>query len=216
MKTIEIDDDLYAFIAGQTKHIGESASQILRRLLMTDSVEDTSTSAEAAEPVVDTPAAEPETAPVEVKKAAPNAKASSKAKSVEADACPATNVVAAVPANADDDALLKQVNPDALKQFDKRVDQFLYILQQAYVLQPAEFAQVETIKGKNRKYFATSKEELLATGSSTNPKAIPDSGYWVVSNNNTAKKLAMLSQVLQILGYSDKVIASVTETFSAQ
>ena len=47
MKTIEIDDDLYAFIAGQTKHIGESASQILRRLLMTDSVEDTSTSAEA-------------------------------------------------------------------------------------------------------------------------------------------------------------------------
>ena len=72
MKTIEIDDDLYAFIAGQTKHIGESASQILRRLLMTDSVEDTSTSAEAAEPVVDTPAAEPETAPVEVKKAAPN------------------------------------------------------------------------------------------------------------------------------------------------
>ncbi|MCP5010328.1 MAG: replication initiation regulator SeqA, partial [Aestuariibacter sp.] len=23
MKTIEIDDDLYAFIAGQTKHIGE-------------------------------------------------------------------------------------------------------------------------------------------------------------------------------------------------
>ena len=213
MKTIEIDDDLYAFIAGQTKHIGESASQILRRLLMTDSVEDTSTSAEAAEPVVDTPAAEPETATVEVKKAAPKAKASSKAKSVEADASPA---VAAVPANADDDALLKQVNPDALKQFDKRVDQFLYILQQAYVLQPAEFAQVETIKGKNRKYFATSKEELLATGSSTNPKAIPDSGYWVVSNNNTAKKLAMLSQVLQILGYSDKVIASVTETFSAQ
>ena len=213
MKTIEIDDDLYAFIAGQTKHIGESASQILRRLLMTDSVEDTSTSAEAAEPVVDTPAAEPETATVEVKKAAPKAKASSKAKSVEADASPAG---AAVPANADDDALLKQVNPDALKQFDKRVDQFLYILQQAYVLQPAEFAQVETIKGKNRKYFATSKEELLATGSSTNPKAIPDSGYWVVSNNNTAKKLAMLSQVLQILGYSDKVIASVTETFSAQ
>jgi len=34
MKSIEIDDDLYAFIASQTKHIGESASQILRRLLL--------------------------------------------------------------------------------------------------------------------------------------------------------------------------------------
>ena len=34
MKSIEIDDDLYAFIASQTKHIGESASEILRRLLL--------------------------------------------------------------------------------------------------------------------------------------------------------------------------------------
>ena len=33
MKTIELDDDLYFFIASQTRHIGESASDILRRLL---------------------------------------------------------------------------------------------------------------------------------------------------------------------------------------
>ncbi len=33
MKTIEIDEELYHFIAGQTKHIGEDASSILRRLL---------------------------------------------------------------------------------------------------------------------------------------------------------------------------------------
>ncbi len=34
MKTIEIDDDLYQFIASQTQQIGESASDILRRLLI--------------------------------------------------------------------------------------------------------------------------------------------------------------------------------------
>ncbi len=34
MKTIQIDDDLYQFIAGRTERIGESASDILRRLLM--------------------------------------------------------------------------------------------------------------------------------------------------------------------------------------
>ncbi len=34
MKTIEVDEELYRYIAGQTKHIGESASDILRRLLM--------------------------------------------------------------------------------------------------------------------------------------------------------------------------------------
>lgn len=33
MKTIEIDDELYQYIASQTLHIGESASSILRRLL---------------------------------------------------------------------------------------------------------------------------------------------------------------------------------------
>jgi negative modulator of initiation of replication len=33
MKTIEIDEELYTFIAAQTKHIGEDASSIIRRLL---------------------------------------------------------------------------------------------------------------------------------------------------------------------------------------
>lgn len=33
MKQIEIDDDLYHFLASKTEHIGESASSILRRLL---------------------------------------------------------------------------------------------------------------------------------------------------------------------------------------
>ena len=36
MKTIEIDDELYHYIASQTQQIGESASDILRRLLMTE------------------------------------------------------------------------------------------------------------------------------------------------------------------------------------
>ena len=33
MKTIEVDDELYQYIASQTRHIGESASDILRRML---------------------------------------------------------------------------------------------------------------------------------------------------------------------------------------
>tara|TARA_Y100001956_G_scaffold57890_1_gene57095 strand:- start:5219 stop:5758 length:540 start_codon:yes stop_codon:yes gene_type:complete len=36
MKTIEVDEDLYRYIASQTQHIGESASDILRRLLNVD------------------------------------------------------------------------------------------------------------------------------------------------------------------------------------
>ncbi|XBS70951.1 replication initiation negative regulator SeqA [Acerihabitans sp. KWT182] len=33
MKTIELDEDLYRYIASHTQHIGESASDILRRML---------------------------------------------------------------------------------------------------------------------------------------------------------------------------------------
>lgn len=196
MKKIEIDDELYAYIASQTRHIGESASQILRRLLIdepgivTTVVTLSAPQEVTSEPteIVETPVSEPA---VSSEKAEP--------------AIPATPV----------GDLLSQVSKSHLAQFDKRVDQFLYILQQIFLQQPEQFAKVETIVGKNRKYFAKSKEALLKSGSSTNPKAIPDSGYWVVTNNNTAKKLAMLSQVLQILGYEDKVVKTVTETFDA-
>ncbi|NLJ91865.1 MAG: replication initiation negative regulator SeqA [Aeromonadales bacterium] len=36
MKTIEVDEALYHYIASNTRHIGESASEILRRLLQLD------------------------------------------------------------------------------------------------------------------------------------------------------------------------------------
>ena len=205
MKTIEIDDELYAFIASQTKHIGESACEILRRLLIDEpGIVTTVVTSGASIPAAP---AQAETTPEPV--AATPAKATPKAKPA-----PAPVTTASAPSVSGDD-LLQCVNKDALSQFDKRVDQFLFILQQIYLQHPGDFAKVESIVGKNRKYFASSKEELLKSGSSTNPKAIPDSGFWVVTNNNTAKKLAMLSQVLQILGYDDKVVETVSETFES-
>ncbi len=211
MKTIEIDDELYAFIASQTKHIGESACEILRRLLIDEpGIVTTVVTSGASIPAASAASAAPaqaETTPQP--DAATPVKTTAKAKPA-----PAPVSTASAPAASGDD-LLQRVNKDALSQFDKRVDQFLFILQQIYLQHPGDFAKVESIVGKNRKYFASSKEELLMSGSSTNPKAIPDSGFWVVTNNNTAKKLAMLSQVLQILGYDDKVVKTVSETFDS-
>ena len=208
MKTIEIDDELYAFIASQTKHIGESACEILRRLLIDEpGIVTTVVTSGASIPAASAAPAQAETTPEPV--AATPVKTTP-----EATPAPAPVTTASAPALSGDD-LLQCVNKDALSQFDKRVDQFLFILQQIYLQHPGDFAKVESIVGKNRKYFASSKEELLKSGSSTNPKAIPQSGFWVVTNNNTAKKLAMLSQVLQILGYDDKVVETVSETFDS-
>lgn len=185
MKIIEIDDELYAHIASQTKHIGESASQILRRLLI-------------EEPNDEKP---PQKAPdVDTVEEFP---------AVDADT--AQNEPLKVPVEGD---ILALVNAKSLKKYNSRVEQFIFILEKVYEQQPEAFAKVTSISGKNRTYFAMSKEALLKSGSSINPKAIGNSGYWVVTNNNTAKKISMLSQVLQILGYEDMVVKTITDLFN--
>ncbi|MGF1699094.1 replication initiation negative regulator SeqA [Photobacterium makurazakiensis] len=51
MKTIEVDEELYRYIASQTQHIGESASDILRRLLMMPDQDAIAVQPEAVMPV---------------------------------------------------------------------------------------------------------------------------------------------------------------------
>lgn len=273
MKSIEIDDDLYAFIASQTKHIGESASQILRRLLLPEdgevlhgataasdapdstamSVGDKSSdnnngkapsakssnddaqqvNAKSTEKKVSsvTPSSSvakgsstAKSKPAATKASVSKATAQNSATAKTAVSKPTDEAVETQsPASANGEALshdkndiLELVSPNALSTFTKRVDQFLFILSAAHKLNANSFERVESIKGKNRTYFATSKEALLENGSSTNPKAIPDSSYWVVTNNNTAKKVSMLEQVLRQLGYSPEVIASVVARFSSE
>ena len=268
MKSIEIDDDLYAFIASQTKHIGESASQILRRLLLPEdgevlhAVKTTSdapdltvvsTSSKPADNAVSQSTVSntkgvskngksqqtnatnkdegitPVTASSQVAKSTSVAKAKPSVKAAgkpaEAKAIKETNTTSQTQSteSASADALshdkndiLDLVSTSALSTFTKRVDQFLFVLSAAHKLNADNFERVESIKGKNRTYFATSKEALLENGSSTNPKAIPDSAYWVVTNNNTAKKVSMLEQVLRQLGYTSEIISSVVARFSSE
>ncbi|MGL6122841.1 MAG: replication initiation negative regulator SeqA, partial [Shewanella sp.] len=48
-----------------------------------------------------------------------------------------------------------------------------------------------------------------------NPKEIGTSGFWVTSNNNTAKKRAILSEVLVQFGCDATVAASIAERVKA-
>ncbi len=50
MKTIEVDDELYRYIASHTLHIGESASDILRRMLKFSAVSQPATPVSKAAP----------------------------------------------------------------------------------------------------------------------------------------------------------------------
>ncbi|ALB71425.1 replication initiation negative regulator SeqA [Cronobacter muytjensii] len=59
MKTIEVDDELYRYIASHTLHIGESASDILRRMLkFSASTQIAATPAKAEIPATVAPAAD--------------------------------------------------------------------------------------------------------------------------------------------------------------
>ena len=78
----------------------------------------------------------------------------------------------------------------------------LYLLSTANKQRPDKFDRVLKIQGRNRKYLARSKEEIEASGSSTQPRQIRGSPFWVMTNSPTPQNAAMLRDVLRILDYS--------------
>ncbi|MEH8020694.1 replication initiation negative regulator SeqA [Rheinheimera metallidurans] len=159
MKTIEIDDELYQYIAGQTKKIGESASEILRRLLLGDAA-----------------ASVPET--------------------VEVITPESVSVV--------NNNIFDLVHKQDLQAESSVVGRFLFILSALARAHKKQFTKVLEIKGRNRLYFGRSAEELSEAGSSTNPKQIPNTDFWVITNSNTTRKKMMLTETAAKLGYTEQ------------
>lgn len=65
----------------------------------------------------------------------------------------------------------------------------------------AEFAMVQHYTGRGRTYFARDPQTILDGGSSTNPKRIPESEFWVCTNLSNKMKSQILDGVMTILGY---------------
>ena len=92
------------------------------------------------------------------------------------------------------------------------VDKFLYILGVAFIQKRNEFERILAIQGRGRKYFAKSKGEVEMSGTSTQPRNIPGTPYWVMTNSPTRQKKDMLRDALTLLGYSDAAIGAATST----
>ncbi|MBE8735323.1 replication initiation negative regulator SeqA [Aeromonas veronii] len=167
MKTIELDDDLYFYIASQTRHIGESASDILRRLL--EQPAQRAASAAVAEPA---PAAPPRAV------AAPQ-------------------------------GLQALLDSGELQQEEKSINRFMQVLSTLYRDDPVGFTQATEIKGRKRVYFSQDPEALRASGSTTKPKPVPETPFWVITNTNTSRKQNMVAQLMASMGYGEEVIAQV-------
>lgn len=192
MKHIEIDTELYRHIASHTKYIGESASDILRRLLgLSPLVDDTATNTPKAV------AKAPQTKAQQTK--APQTQAT---KPVAEPAATSQPVAAPVASTEPSKTALESVVTKELDAQKGKVGRFLYLLSVLYQCHTNQFDNVLRIRGRNRLYFATCEKELKASGNSTNPKEVPGSGYWVITNSNTSKKKTMLKHAALELGYT--------------
>ena len=197
MKTLEVDDELYQFIAGKTEHIGESASSILRRLLGPDAEtspsQPQSTAASPAnvntEPAVTEPAEPPVEPPVEP--------------SVAPVALP--------------EPIEEVIFATTFRKRKSAAWRFLSVLSALHRWDPEQFVAVLEIqgsqpnRGRSRKYFALSEAELQLSGKSTAPRQIAGSPYWVITNTNTKKKRSMVSQVASKLNLSEEQSAWLAE-----
>ena len=91
------------------------------------------------------------------------------------------------------------------------VDQLLSLLSFLHKESPDKFGILESMEGRRRKYVARSEQELDDSGKSVNAKRIPNTNYWVVTNNSTDNKKLLLKQALTLLGYSQDTIRLVPD-----
>lgn len=191
MKSIDVESDLYRYIASQTESIGEDASSILRRLLGLPSV---------GEIIVDGPIKDP----VDVQK---NALELSKLKDVlpqSKDIQPQTEIYNSI------NDFSQLIMPKEITEYKAAVGRFLFLLNQLHEMSPASFEQVLSISGRDRVYFAKDEATLLGANASTKPKQIGQTQFWVITNSNTSKKRAMLTKALEVVGCNSTLAQEIT------
>ncbi|WP_105904058.1 replication initiation negative regulator SeqA [Haemophilus influenzae] len=200
MKIIEVDEELYQYIASQTRSIGESASDILRRLLSlpvhTSSVDDlVLTSAETNKSADQ----KPEQA-INVKEV--------NIKTTKKQSITAINQIV--------EKVQTLLNSTEFQEESKAVVRFLAILRVLYRTNPESFAQAtESLQGRTRVYFARDEATLLMAGNHTKPKQIPDTPYWVITNTNSGRKMLMLEGAMQSMELPETLIDEVRSYFTA-
>jgi len=192
MKNIEIDEELYQHIVSNTQFIGESASSILRRLLSLTLAENAIDDIEVSLSDNKEAAAESKTLQVEEER---------KNEEVVVEE---TVVIEEKVEPPSIDNVLNYINKEELAMQRGAVGRFLLILAALYRVHSENFSVVSEIRGRDRLYFAKSKDELSASGSSTKPLQIPDSPFWVMTNSNTTRKKMMLTKASLTLGYTNE------------
>ena len=204
MKIIEVDEELYQYIAGNTQSIGESASDIVRRLLNLS----------------------PRNAYVNLSENQSGLTPSSSNEQTKVTEQPIVfeeEINKPVIRKQSDEVMQKTItklesllNSEEFKQENKAVVRFLNILTILYRTNPEGFAlATESLQGRTRVYFARDEGTLLMAGNHTKPKQIPDTPYWVITNTNSGRKMLMLEGAMQSMHLPEELIEQVRSYFTA-
>ncbi|TCJ96090.1 negative regulator of replication initiation SeqA [Volucribacter psittacicida] len=216
MKIIEVDEELYQYIASKTQSIGESASDILRRLLDLDPLSNTQTNLETSENV---PLETPQNSQPPLELSVANKGESQTVKLAEEEKENLRPTVKKQSEQAIQQVVSKVralLQSEEFVQENKAVVRFLAILKVLYRTHPESFAQAtESLQGRTRVYFARDEATLLAAGNHTKPKQIPDTPYWVITNTNSGRKMLMLEGAMQSMQLPEDLIEEVRSFFVA-
>ena len=183
MKTIDVDEELYSYIASHTQHIGESASEILRRMLNLGPQAPGTSCAPVA-----TDSADNKTPPVTPRPV----------KATSQD-----------PVRVMRELLLS----DSYAEKKKTIDRFMLVLSALYNIDPQGFSKsTDELHGRTRVYFAGDEHTLLASGKTSKPRHIPGTPFWVITNTNTQRKQSMVEQIMQGMGFPANTVEKVCNT----
>lgn len=112
-----------------------------------------------------------------------------------------------------DQLLMDYVNSPAFLARRSVVEKFLGVLSFLHKQNSSQFSILEAhFGGRSRKYLAKTRQELEARGTSVNPKQIPMSIYWVVTNNDTENKKQLVEKALTLLAYGPQVTKVVKDS----
>ncbi|WP_390904866.1 replication initiation regulator SeqA [Vibrio rarus] len=101
---------------------------------------------------------------------------------------------------------------DEFAALDKAIDRFMFVLSALHRIDKDGFAEATQVKGRKRVYFADNEAVLLASGKTTKPRAIPGSPFWVITNNNTSRKRQMVEQLMGRMSFPVELIERVTRS----
>jgi len=90
------------------------------------------------------------------------------------------------------DDLAEFLADPVLRSLPEAVDRFLGILGFLHQRDGEAFSKIQEIRGRKRIYFSKSKHEIEASGRATMPRQIPESSWFVVTNNSTEGKVELI------------------------